>query len=255
MAGSSSTEGQQGKKRRRNENQIAFIRTLAHDLRNPISGILAASQCLLEDASVFLDGPHVTLLRAIESASDLILHLIEDMLEIARADSGRLALRLRAANVMKLVEKSAAVQQKRADARSVRLNVTRDEDIPQVEIDTPKLKWALNALLANAIRSSEPGAHIQIHVAAKRKNVVIAVRRAGNEGSTRNADSRRSTSRHGRNQASALTVSTVRLIVEGHGGTLQAKQKTTSPAYTLTLPRLQARKAGAGVPKAASSGA
>ena len=44
--------------------QIRLIKVLAHDLRNPISGILAASQCLIEDASTLLDDQQMTLLTA-----------------------------------------------------------------------------------------------------------------------------------------------------------------------------------------------
>jgi len=207
---------------------IPFLRTLAHDLRNPISGILAASQCLLEDASVFLDVPHVTLLRAIESSSDLMLHLIEDLLDVAQADSGRLRLRLRATDVTRLVRKCATIQQGRADARNIRLNVHVGENIPRAEIDAAKLRWALNALLANTIRSTEPG------------------------GAT---DFSSAFSRRGRLQASALTFSTARLIIEGHGGKLRVDPKATPPAYTLTLPRSEAQKPDTRHLKVASSGA
>jgi signal transduction histidine kinase len=62
------------------ERQRNLIRTLAHDLRNPISGILTASQYLIEDASPLLEAEHVTLLRSIESSSEFILKLITDML-------------------------------------------------------------------------------------------------------------------------------------------------------------------------------
>jgi signal transduction histidine kinase len=247
MAGGNKDRPKQKKRGQTGGNHIPFIRMLAHDLRNPISGILAASQCLLEDAALFLDGPHVTLLRAIESSSGLLLHLIEDMLEVARADSGRLRLRLRPADVTKLVQTSLQIQRARADARNIRLSMTRDEEVPRVEIDPPKLRWALNALLANTIRSSEPGGEIEIHVSAQRKNVVIAVRHAGT-GTPARTDARSGSSRRGRDQASALTVSTARLIVEGHGGTIRVNQKST-PSYTLTLPRFQA-----GLSKAASSG-
>jgi signal transduction histidine kinase len=190
---------------------LPLIRMLAHDLRNPISGILAASQCLLDDASLFLDSAHVTLLRAIESSSDLMLHLIEDMLEVARADSGRLRLHRRPTDVTKLVEKSAALQREQAEARTVRLTVAGDDEIPRAEIDAPKLRWALNALLANMIRSSEHGGEIEIYIATNRKNVVLTVRHNGAGSSVRSGDSRFASRGRERHQASALTVSTVRL--------------------------------------------
>jgi K+-sensing histidine kinase KdpD len=232
---------------------IPFIRMLAHDLRNPISGILAASQCLLEDASPFLDEPHVALLHAIESSSDLMLRLIEDMLEVARADSGQLRLRLRPTDVTKLVEKSVAEQRKQADARNIRLKVRRDAEVPQVEIDAPKLRWAFNALLATVIRSSEHAGEIEIQVATRRKNVILAVRHAGAGSSARTGDSRGGSLRRERRQARALTESTARLIVEGHGGTIRVDQRAKPPAYTVTLPKYEMAKPEVGVLKSRSS--
>jgi signal transduction histidine kinase len=232
---------------------IAFIRMLAHDLRNPISGILAASQCLMEDASLFLDEPHVTLLRAIESSSDLMLRLIEDMLEVARADSGALRLRPRPTDLAKLVDKIVAQQRKQADARGVRLKLTRDAEVPRVEVDSPRLRWAFNALLANTIRSSEHGGEVEIHIATRRKSVVLAVQHVGAGGPARAGDSRGGSLRGERRQARALTLSTARLIVEGHGGTIRVDQKATPPGYTVTLPA-EVRKPESSVLKTRSPG-
>ena len=60
--------------------QLNVVHMLAHDLRNPLSGILTATQYLVEDASPLLENEHVTLLRSIESSSEFMLKLIRDML-------------------------------------------------------------------------------------------------------------------------------------------------------------------------------
>ena len=221
---------------------ISLIRSLAHDLRNPISGIRAASQCLLEDAVPFLDRPQITLLRAIETSSDLMLQLIEDMLEMARADSERLRLRLRPTDVTKLVEESLVKQRGQAAARDIRLNVTCAADGSKVKADTLKLRWTLNALLANIIRSSGPGGEIEIHIASQRKNIAIVLRYTSDGHSARTADERGSSGRRWRQQASALTVAAARLIVKRHGGTIRVDHRTTPPTFTMTLPRLEAGK-------------
>lgn len=233
---------------------ISLLRKLAHDLRNPISGILAASQCLLEDAALFLDRPHVTLLRAIESSSDLMLQLIEDMLEVAKADSERLRLRLRPTHITELIEKALVHQQGQAAARDLRLNLTMDAEIPKVEVDTPKLGWALNALLANTIRSCEPRGRIEVRITSQRKNVSIAVRYAGDGAAAQTTDANRSTGQRGRQQASSLTAATARLIVERHGGTIRMDRRAPPPAFTLTLPKFEARKPGGAPLKRAASG-
>jgi signal transduction histidine kinase len=129
------------------------------------------------------------------------------------------------------------------------------ENIPRVDIDTAKLKWALNALLANTIRSTEPGGEIDVHLASRRKNVVLIVRSAHSLSPGSSTDFFSAFSRRGRHQASALTFSTARLIIEGHGGKIRVEPKGTPPAYTLTLPKSEAQKPEARHLTAASSGA
>ncbi len=76
----------EGSSKTHSAGQLSAIRTLAHDLRNPISGILTASQYLIEDASPLLETEHIALLQSIESSSEFMLKLIRDMLQVV---SGR----------------------------------------------------------------------------------------------------------------------------------------------------------------------
>ena len=64
-----------------------LLEVAAHDLRNPVSSVLAATQYLIEDAGRRLETYHVTLLRSIESSAALMLQLLRDMLEIADSQS------------------------------------------------------------------------------------------------------------------------------------------------------------------------
>lgn len=74
------------------------VRKMAHDLQNPISGILAATQYLIEDAGPFLEDHHVTALKAIEASGFRLLHLIDSLVEAsgASARAKRAEKRLRA---------------------------------------------------------------------------------------------------------------------------------------------------------------
>jgi K+-sensing histidine kinase KdpD len=217
--------------------QIRLIRVLAHDLRNPISGILAASQWLIEDAAPLLDSQQITLLRSIESSSDLMLRLIEDMLEVAQAGSGKSRLRLRPTDVSRVVDQTAAIHQPLAETKNIRLKVRRDDVVPPVNLDRLKITQALNALLTNVVRCSPPGGQIEVDVAARPKRVVIAVRHVGSGDAVRNPDSTAGSPKLGARQASTLTLSAVRLIVERHGGSIRMEKGATHPAFILTLPR------------------
>jgi signal transduction histidine kinase len=73
-------------------------RKIAHDLQNPISGILAATQYLIEDAGPILADHHLTALRAIESSGFRLLRLIDSLVSVSSSNSRskRAAKQLRA---------------------------------------------------------------------------------------------------------------------------------------------------------------
>ncbi len=73
------------------QGKVHWRRMLAHDLRNPVSGILCASQYLMEDAGSQLDSHQMTLLRSIESSCALLMGLIDERLEAPRASPRQLS--------------------------------------------------------------------------------------------------------------------------------------------------------------------
>jgi K+-sensing histidine kinase KdpD len=225
---------------RRGPNRL--IRVLAHDLRNPISGILAASQCLIEDASPVLDSQQMTLLRSIESSSDLMLRLIEDMLEVAQAESIKSRLRLQRTDVSRLLDHTAAIYRPMAEAKNIRLTVRRNGVVPPIDLDPGKITQALNALLGNVVRCAPPCGQIELDVMTRPKRVVIAGSHVGPGEATKKPETN-SLHRRGSQEASTLTLAAVRLIVEGHGGTVRVQKSAINPAFTLALPRSRGSEA------------
>jgi K+-sensing histidine kinase KdpD len=222
-----------------------LIRVLAHDLRNPISGILAASQCLIEDASSVLDSQQMTLLRSIESSSDLMLRLIEDMLEVAQAGSIRSRLRLRRTDISRLVDQTAAFYRPMAEAKNIQLTVRRNGEVPPIDLDPIKITQVLNALLANVVRCSPPRGQIELDLTARPKRVVIAGGHVG-PGETARSPEMNGLYRRSSQEASTLTLTAVRLIVEGHGGAVRVQKSAVNPAFTLALPRSRGSESATG---------
>ena len=62
---------------------------VAHDLRNPLCGILNATEYVLQDAACLLGENDLTLLQAIESTSRLLLRVIDNMVEVSAIESGK----------------------------------------------------------------------------------------------------------------------------------------------------------------------
>jgi signal transduction histidine kinase len=223
--------------------ETQLLEIAAHDLRNPISGILAASQYLIEDAARLLEEHHLTLLRSIESSSGLMLRLIEDMLEIPAIDSGKLRMHFQSTDLTWLVEQSAAINRPLAESKRIRLEVTTDGPVPCLDLDPLKMTQAINGLLTNAIQSSQPGSKIEVQVAARADDAMITVR---DEVPGISADDlkslldpfRKVRSKRGLKEArTAVTLANVKRIVEGHHGEVRVESDVVKGStFALRLP-------------------
>ena len=216
--------------------QANLLKMLAHDLRNPISGILAASQYLIEDAAAVLDSQQTTLLRSIESSSGLMLRLIGDLLEVSSAGGKKPKLHLRLTDLAELVEKSAAAHRPLALAKNIQIAVEKVGAVPRLDLDPAKMTQAINALLTNAVRSSRPGSVIEISLSTLPGKVVISIPVQVGDSPTE-ASSPATQSLRRIRYGNSFTLSMTRSIVDGHGGTIRLHDAARRPSYTVSLPR------------------
>jgi len=156
-----------------------LLELAAHDLLNPVSGILAASQYLLEDTTRILEPHHIVVLSSIESSARLALQLIQNLTEISSIRWGKQQLDFRSTDIVGVVEHAVSATRALADSMKVRVHVTAKSPLPALLADPIKLGEALNGLIANAIGSSHAGSRIEIVVGARAGEATIVMHREG----------------------------------------------------------------------------
>src|SRR5258708_9289773 len=119
---------------------IQLLEIAAHDLRNPISGILAAGQYLLEDASPLLDEQHLAMLQSIDSSSRSMLRLIDDVIELANIESGELRLDIKATEIQPLMHQAVSASHAVANRERVPLVVGADGNAPLPAFSVQQVK-------------------------------------------------------------------------------------------------------------------
>ncbi len=204
----------------------AALQAAAHDLRNPASGILAASEFLLEDDKGGLEEYHLNLLRSIQSSSRLLLRRIDEMVDPKPAEAARLRMQWRPADLVKLVQDCAARNRPLAANRNVRLEVKANGAVPPLDIDPRRMSHAMNALLRHEIQRCAPGARIDVTIDAAGDEARIAVRGQSLAPLSDARERRR-----------ALALAGVRRIVEGNRGTISVESEARkSSSFTVRLP-------------------
>ena len=248
-----------GIRKRAGFDPIQLLELAAHDLRNPISGILAAGQYLLEDAGAVLDEQHLAMLQSIDSSSRSMLRLIDDVIELANIESGELRLDIKAAEIQPLMNQAVSMSQAAADRKRVRLVVDSDgkAPLPALSIDPVKIFHAIDSLLASTVKFSRPGSRIEIGVGSRAGKATIWLRTDGSgisAGALRslfNPFRKNRTTRPGVEGGTALSLAKAKRIVEAHGGAThvhsgEAKELTIRLTLPLQKRAIAHKKAGGG---------
>lgn len=135
-----------------------FLSRMSHELRTPLNAILGFGQ-LLESAELKPDQSDYA--ARITSAGRHLLHLVNDVLDLSRIESGHLELSMRPVNVADVFDEAVALVEPLAEARSIRVQV-QTAPAAAVSADRQRLKQILLNLLANAVKYNREGGEITL---------------------------------------------------------------------------------------------
>ncbi|ALN56501.1 histidine kinase-, DNA gyrase B-, and HSP90-like ATPase [Lysobacter enzymogenes] len=132
-----------------------FLATLGHEVRTPMTGVLGMSELLLDTP---LDEKQRGYTESIKRAGEHLLRLVNDALDLARIESGRLELQDRPFDLHALVEEAAGLMQPLARQRGLAFEVEIADDAPPgLRGDPHRVSQILMNLLGNAIKFTEHG--------------------------------------------------------------------------------------------------
>jgi signal transduction histidine kinase len=141
-----------------NRAKSAFLANTSHELRTPLNAIIGYAEMLEEDAEQSGLPELVTDLRRIQAAARHLLALINDLLDLAKIEAGRLELRLEAIPAGEVVQEAIAAAAPLVARNRNRLETECDGGAGQVRADRTRLRQCLLNLLSNAAKFTEDGA-------------------------------------------------------------------------------------------------
>ena len=136
--------------------KTAFLASMSHEIRTPMHAILGYSQLMLRDPSISPQAKEN--LRIVNRSGEHLLALINDVLEMAKIESGRLHLDLREFDLPGLLNDLAAMFRLRTVGKGVDLAVILESGLPRTVVaDDGKLRQILINLLGNAVKFTPAG--------------------------------------------------------------------------------------------------
>jgi signal transduction histidine kinase/CheY-like chemotaxis protein len=151
-----------------NRSKSVFISQMSHELRTPLNGILGFAQLLRRDP---LMGPERINegLAVIERSGEHLLKLVNDLLDLAKIEAGKLELSLTRVDLAELLEHVASLARVRASNAGVTLDVVVDsQDIAPVTADERVVRQILLNLLGNAVKFTERGGRVTLRASCER---------------------------------------------------------------------------------------
>jgi signal transduction histidine kinase/HAMP domain-containing protein/DNA-binding response OmpR family regulator len=135
-----------------------FLANMSHELRTPLNNLLILARMLADNVSGNLDPKQVKYAETIHTSGQDLLALINDILDLARIESGNMPIELTDVSFNEIVRNTERTFRPMAESKKLELRVQLDEALPGViHTDAGRLQQVLNNLLANAFKFTEAG--------------------------------------------------------------------------------------------------
>ncbi|WP_051227807.1 hybrid sensor histidine kinase/response regulator [Oceanospirillum beijerinckii] len=144
-----------------------LLSSVSHELRTPLNAILGFSQLLLDDDLNTHQQENIT---EIHTSGKHLLTLINDILDLARMESGRMKLQTESPPANQQLKEAVNVVQHLATERDIQIHMTTQPELPEILADRIRLKQILINLLSNAIKYNEEGGHIYLNLELNSRN-------------------------------------------------------------------------------------
>ncbi len=151
-----------------------FLANMSHELRTPLNAVIGFSEIMAKE----LFGPlaneqYKQYASDIYDSGNHLLDLINDILDMAKIEAGKLALSPRPLDPMVAIDQAVRLTKRRAEEKGLSI-VVDAENLPEIEADHRAIKQILLNLLSNAVKFTDQGA-IMVHARASANTMTLRV--------------------------------------------------------------------------------
>nr|MBP8863474.1 GAF domain-containing protein [Anaerolineae bacterium] len=230
-----------------------FLANMSHELRTPLNSIIGYAEVMLMGIDGEMAPETLEDIQAIYENGQHLLAMINDILDLAKIESGRMTLKMEPVEVEQILDEMRSsglgLLRKYHKENQVELSIEAEANLPLVSGDRIRLNQILNNLLSNAVKFTDHGS-IQVRAYRQDDRVCISVKDTGIgiagdqmekifekfqqvDGSARR-----------RAEGTGLGLAITRYLVEMHGGTVSVHSvEKKGSVFTVSLPALSSSEA------------
>ncbi|SFM55431.1 Signal transduction histidine kinase [Methanolobus profundi] len=171
--------------RAKNEADIAnmrlskFLADMSHELRTPLNSVIGFSEMLQDDTFGPLNEKQMDYVRNISMSGSHLLHLINQLLDLAKIESGKVGMNIEEFHVQELFDEVGSILEVLARKKKVDLTYDIDAELDILNADKVKMKQMLFNLASNAIKFTPEEGHVKLEAKKDGDMVLIRVTDSG----------------------------------------------------------------------------
>jgi len=145
-----------------NKVKSEFLANISHELRTPLNSIIGFAQILKEKPDILNDQKGRRYAEHILSSGKGLLNMINDLLNLAKTEAGKMELNIEKTSIYQLCEDVVAAFTEMARQKKIKLILKADENIPTIATDAGKVRQILYNFMSNAIKFTEEKARVEL---------------------------------------------------------------------------------------------
>jgi PAS domain S-box-containing protein len=155
-----------------------FVALVSHELRTPLTSIRGYLELIREGKGGKVTKKQERFLEVMNRNSERLLRLVSDLLFVAQAESGNVALELEQLDLADVAKETVDATRPLAETKAIALNLESDDEL-QVVADRARLVQLLDNLLSNAVKFTPAGGRVDVTVSAENGHAVLEVADSG----------------------------------------------------------------------------
>jgi signal transduction histidine kinase len=153
--------------RKANQMKSEFLANMSHELRTPLNGIIGFTEFLIDEKPGPLNSRQKEFLADVHRSAQHLLRLINDVLDLAKVEAGKLEVNPERFSPAKAIEEVCAVVTGIAQKMSVTVKCSVAAELVSVTLDEQKFKQICYNLLSNGVKFTGPGGFVEISVSVR----------------------------------------------------------------------------------------
>ncbi|MEJ7600182.1 MAG: PQQ-binding-like beta-propeller repeat protein, partial [Kofleriaceae bacterium] len=212
----------------------------AHDLRNPLMVLGLHTQLLVEDLAGTLGADQSESLEAIQTATQFMRSLLDDLLDVSKIRAGKLQLEISSVELVGFVRGVVKTNAALAARKQIGVTFSTSVEAVTLPLDAPKIQQLVNNLVGNAVQYSMPGTDVTVELSTTGEVLCLVVRDRGagipeaELAKVFRAYETTSTQGTAGEKSTGLGLAIVQAIVEAHGGRCGSRARSALARRSLS---------------------